>query len=39
MCAVKKYEKVYEDIQKLQPKDTLQLVRDAETEEQNFFSF
>lgn len=23
MCAVKKYEKIYEDIQKLQPEDTL----------------
>ena len=24
MCDVKKYEKIYEDIQKLQPEDTLQ---------------
>lgn len=31
MCDVKKYEKIYEDIQKLQPEDTLQLVLEAET--------
>ncbi len=37
MCAVKKYEKIYEDIQKLQPEDTLQLVLEAETEEQRNF--
>lgn len=35
MCDVKKYEKIYEDIQKLQPEDTLQLVLEAETEEQS----
>ena len=34
MCDVRKYEKIYEDIQKLQPEDTLQLVLEAETEEQ-----
>ena len=37
MCDVKKYEKIYEDIQKLQPEDTLQLVLEAETEEQRNF--
>ena len=34
MCDVKKYEKIYEDIKMLQPEDTLQLVLEAETEEQ-----
>ena len=37
MCDVKKYEKIHEDIQKLQPEDTLQLVLEAETEEQRNF--
>ncbi|MCI9480346.1 MAG: hypothetical protein HFI21_15335 [Lachnospiraceae bacterium] len=37
MCDVKKYEKIYEDIKKLQPEDTLQLVLEAETEEQRTF--
>lgn len=37
MCDVKKYEKIYEDIKKLQPEDTLQLVLEAETEEQRSF--
>ena len=37
MCDVKKYEKIYEDIKKLQPEDTLQLVLEAETEEQRRF--
>lgn len=37
MCDVRKYEKIYEDIQKLQPEDTLQLVLEAETEEQRNF--
>ena len=37
MCDVKKYEKIYEDIQKLQPEDTLQLVLEAEAEEQRSF--
>ena len=36
MCDVKKYEKIYEDIKILQP-DTLQLVLEAETEEQRSF--
>lgn len=37
MCDVKKYEKIYEDIKRLQPEDTLQLVLEAETEEQRSF--
>lgn len=37
MCDVKKFEKIYEDIKKLQPEDTLQLVLEAETEEQRNF--
>ena len=37
MCDVRKYENIYEDIQKLQPEDTLQLVLEAETEEQRNF--
>lgn len=37
MCDVKKYENIYQDIEKLQPEDTLQLVLEAETEEQRSF--
>lgn len=37
MCDVKKYNKIYEDIAKLQPEDTLQLVLEAETEEEKSF--
>lgn len=37
MCDVKKYEKIYEEIELLQPEDTLQLVLEAETEEQRDF--
>ena len=37
MCDVKKYEKIYEDIKELQPEDTLQLVLEAETEDQRSF--
>ncbi|MBD5494579.1 MAG: hypothetical protein HDR12_09460 [Lachnospiraceae bacterium] len=37
MCDVKKYEKIYEEIKLLQPEDTLQLVLEAETEEQRSF--
>lgn len=37
MCDVKKYEKIYEEIKSLQPEDTLQLVLEAETEEQRSF--
>ena len=36
-CDVKKYEKIYEEIKELQPEDTLQLVLEAETEEQRSF--
>ena len=38
MCDVEKYEKMYEDIKTLQPEDTLQLVLEAETEEQRSFT-
>ena len=34
MCDVKKYEKIYQEIDNLQPEDTLQLVLEAETEDQ-----
>lgn len=37
MCDVKKYEKIFEEIQKLQPEDTMQLVLEADTEEQRNF--
>lgn len=37
MCDVKKYERIYEDIKELKPEDTLQLVLEAETEEQRNF--
>lgn len=37
MCDVKKYEKLYQEIEKLQPEDTWQLVLEAETEEQKEF--
>lgn len=37
MCDVEKYEKIYEEIKILQPEDTLQLVLEAETEEQRCF--
>ncbi len=37
MCDVKKFEKIYEKIKFLQPEDTLQLVLEAETEEQRDF--
>ena len=38
MCDVKKYSKMYQDIKQLQPEDTLQLVLEAENEEeQDFF--
>ena len=37
MCDVKKYEKLYQEIEKLKPEDTLQLVLEAETEEQREF--
>ena len=37
MCDVKKYEQIYYEIEKLQPEDTLQLILEAETEEQKDF--
>lgn len=37
MCDVKKYERIYQEIKKLQPEDTLQLVLEAETEEEKNF--
>lgn len=37
MCDVKKYSKIYADIAKLQPEDTMQLVLEAETEEERNF--
>ena len=38
MCDVKKYEKIYEEINRLEPEDTLQLVLEAKTEgERDFY--
>ena len=37
MCDVKKYTEIYEEIIKLEPDDTLQLVLESETEEQQNF--
>ena len=37
MRDVKKYEQIYADIKALAPEDTLQLVMEAETEEQRSF--
>lgn len=37
MCDVKKYNEIYKDIVSLQPEDTLQLVLEAETEEEKNF--
>lgn len=37
MCNVKAYEKIYKDIAKLTPEDTLQLVLEAETDEEKDF--
>lgn len=38
MCDVKKYSDIYNDIKKLQPEDTLQLVMEAkDSEEKDFF--
>lgn len=34
---LKKYERIYEEIKNLQPEDTLQLVLEAETEDQKSF--
>ena len=38
MCDTKKYSRMFQDIKQLQPEDTLQLVMEAESEEeQDFF--
>ena len=38
MCDTKKYSKMFQDIKQLQPEDTLQLVMEVESEEeQDFF--
>lgn len=37
MCDVKKYEKIYEEIAKLDAEDTLQLMLESEAEEQREF--
>ena len=37
MCDVKKYSEIYKDIKAPQPEDTLQLVLEAETEEEKNF--
>jgi len=37
MCDVKKYEAIFEEIMRLQPEDTMQLVLEAATEEQKDF--
>ena len=37
MCDIKKFSKIYKDIATLQPEDTLQLVLEAETEEERDF--
>ena len=37
MCNVKKFEKKYQEIEQLEPEDTLQLMLEADTEEQREF--
>ena len=37
MCDVKKYREIYKEVATLQPEDTLQLILDAETEEEKQF--
>lgn len=37
MCDVKKYNEIYKNIAQLQPEDTLQLVLEAETEDERDF--
>ena len=37
MCDVKKFSEIYKDISMLQPEDTLQLVLEAETEDEKDF--
>ncbi|MGN0420831.1 MAG: hypothetical protein ACI4E4_10370 [Acetatifactor sp.] len=37
MCDVQKYSEMFEDIKRLQPEDTLQLVMEAKNEEERDF--
>lgn len=37
MCDVKKYDAIYQEILKLQPDDTLQLILEAKTDEEREF--
>lgn len=37
MCDVKKYSDIYKEIEKLNPKDTLQLVLECETDDERDF--
>jgi hypothetical protein len=37
MCDVKKYSDIFKEIQKLEPDDTMQLVLEADTEEERNF--
>lgn len=37
MCDIQKYNRLYHDIEKLKPEDTMQLVLEAETEEEKSF--
>ena len=37
MCNVKKFEKIYQELEQLEPEDTLQLMLEADTEEQREF--
>ena len=37
MCDVEKYKKIYQEIAQLDPEDTLQLILEADTEEQREF--
>lgn len=37
MCDVSKFSSMYEEMKKLNPEDTLQLILEAETEEQKAF--
>ena len=37
ICDVEKYKKIYQEIEQLDPEDTLQLILEADTEEQREF--
>ena len=37
MCDIKKYQEIYQELIKLQPEDTLQLVLESEAEDQKDF--